>query len=89
MQLIFGLDIASQDVKKPEPGTSLYYVRSFTIKIAELSDIISTWQSKKINCPELDVWLEAIEQQSDRKRFQSDILACRVTFMLGIAFIKT
>jgi hypothetical protein len=68
MQLIFGLDIASRDTKKPEPGTSLYYVRSFTMKIAELSDIISTWQSKKINYPELDVWLEAIKQQSDRQK---------------------
>jgi hypothetical protein len=68
MQLIFGLDIASRDAKKPEPGTSLYYVRSFTMKIAELLDIISTWQSKKINYPELDIWLEAIKQQSDRQK---------------------
>jgi len=61
MQLISGLDIASHEAKKLEPGTSLYYVRSFTMNIAELSDIISTWQSKKINYPELDVWLEAVE----------------------------
>ena len=66
MRRILRLEVSTRNNPNPEPGCSLYYVRSFTLAIRQLLDIIGKWDQQLMLFEECLAWKKAVKFEKDQ-----------------------
>jgi hypothetical protein len=59
LALLMGLETSTQDSPQPEKGATVFYMRTFSLKVSQLRQLILEWESGEVYFHQSKIWWEA------------------------------